>query len=188
MRSGVRKNSPVVGQLLKQRREAQGLSRWELAGKLKKMGDSDSETIIAERTIARIEFGYSSPSLETVEVLTNILQLTAEEHAALIKTLKYVPGTDVQPSQVAAGSNRPPPEFATYLLWYLPKEIREVVVGDLEEEFYIVYDRFGRRKAAIWYYYQVGASFWPFAASAVRKFVKWGVFGWVGDLIRRVIT
>ena len=63
-----------------------------------------------------------------------------------------------------------------------------VNIGDLEEEFYIVYDRFGRRRAIAWYYYQVAASFWPFAASAVRKFVKWGVFGWVGDLIRRVIT
>jgi hypothetical protein len=82
----------------------------------------------------------------------------------------------------------PPPEFATYLLWFLPKQTREVVIGDLEEEFHIIYNRFGRRKAVVWYYYQVSASFWPFAVSGAKKLIKWGVFGWVGDLVRRMIS
>jgi hypothetical protein len=81
-----------------------------------------------------------------------------------------------------------PPEFATYLLWYLPKEVREAVTGDLEEEFSIVYNRFGQRKAIIWYYYQVGASFWPFVVSKVQKLVKWGVVGWISEALRRFIS
>jgi hypothetical protein len=81
-----------------------------------------------------------------------------------------------------------PPEFATYLLWYLPKKDREAVMGDLEEEFWIVYKRFGRRKAVIRYYYQVGASFWPYVVQAGKKLIKWGVMGWVGDLFRRIIS
>jgi hypothetical protein len=70
-----------------------------------------------------------------------------------------------------------PPEFATYMLWYLPmdREIREAVIGDLDEEFSILYDRFGRRKAVIWYYCQVGASFWPFVKAKVQQAVKLGV-------------
>jgi hypothetical protein len=83
-----------------------------------------------------------------------------------------------------------PPEFATYLLWYLPmhKKTREAVMGDLEEEFSIVSQRFGRREAIIWYYYQVGASFWPFAVSGVKKLIKWGVLGWIGEALRRFIS
>jgi hypothetical protein len=85
-------------------------------------------------------------------------------------------------------SSLAPPGLAEYLLWYLPKKSREYVIGDLEEAFYAISKNFGRRKAVIWYYYQVGASFWPFAVRAVQKLVTWGIFGYIGDLIRRVIT
>lgn len=92
-------------------------------------------------------------------------------------------------AKTAEEPNRPwPPEFATYLLWYLPREHRKEVMGDLEEEFFIVYRRFGRRKATVWYYYQISASFWPFAVSGVKKLVKWGVFGWIGEALRRFIS
>jgi hypothetical protein len=82
----------------------------------------------------------------------------------------------------------PPPEFAEYLLWYLPKESRENIIGDLEEDFRTAIDRFGRRKAIAWYYYQVGASFWPVMTRKAEKLLKWGVLGWIGDLIHRVIA
>ena len=80
-----------------------------------------------------------------------------------------------------------PPEFGQYLLWYLPRSQREVVEGDLEEEFAIILDRFGRRKAVAWYYFQVFASFWPYAVRAGAKLMKWGVFGWLAEKVGRFI-
>ena len=74
-----------------------------------------------------------------------------------------------------------------YLLCYLPRKDRDAVMGDLAEEFAIVYTRFGRRKAVIWYYYQVSASFCPYAVRAGKKLITWGVVGWVGELVRRII-
>jgi hypothetical protein len=81
-----------------------------------------------------------------------------------------------------------PPEFGQYLLWYLPRKDRETVMGDLEEEFGLVYKQFGRRKAVAWYYFQVGASFWPYAVRACKKLFTWGVFGWIAETLRRFIS
>jgi hypothetical protein len=84
---------------------------------------------------------------------------------------------------------QPPPKFAEYLLYLLLlKKDREPVLGDLEEEYQEVYNRFGKKLAIIWYYKQVGASYWPLITRATTKFLKWGVLGWIGDFIRRVIT
>jgi hypothetical protein len=84
-------------------------------------------------------------------------------------------------------SKTEPPWFAVYLLWFLPRKDREAVMGDLEEEFHEVRDAFGWGWAALWYYFQVGASFWPYALSAAKKLIAWGVVGWVGQAIRRFI-
>jgi hypothetical protein len=79
-----------------------------------------------------------------------------------------------------------PPEFAEYLLWYLPRDMRYDAIGDLAGEFTIIYYRFGKRKAVIWYYFQVGASFWPVVVAAVQKLARWGVFAWIGEAFRRL--
>ncbi len=81
-----------------------------------------------------------------------------------------------------------PPYNATYVLWFLPRELREDIIGDLEEEFRQIYKRFGRKRARFWYYYQVGASFWPFAVSGFKKLIRYGVAGWVADVLRRFIS
>jgi hypothetical protein len=80
------------------------------------------------------------------------------------------------------------PQFAAYLLWYLPKEIREELIGDLEEAYRTIYNRFGRRKAVTWYYCQVGASFRPFAVRKAQRLIKLGAIGWVGEALRRFIS
>jgi hypothetical protein len=81
-----------------------------------------------------------------------------------------------------------PPEFPRYMVWYLPREVRDEVIGDFEEGYCIIYREFGQRKAVIWYYYQVGASFYPFAVAKVQKLIKLGVFAWVGEAFRRFIS
>ena len=84
--------------------------------------------------------------------------------------------------------DRRPPKFAEYLLYFLPKKDREPLLGDLEEEYHTICGRFGRSHGWWWYNFQVAISFWPLIVGAAKKLVKWGVLGWVGDLIRRVIT
>ena len=126
------------------------------------------------------------------EIAIEIDQL-ADTIMALERHIRKLPWKPVRRSQVRIDLVRTqietyqPPDFATYLLWYLPRKDRDAVMGDLEEEFHIVHKRFGRRKAVVWYYFQVLASFWPYAVSAVKKLVTWGLVGWVGQAIRRFI-
>jgi hypothetical protein len=84
--------------------------------------------------------------------------------------------------------NDRPPYFAEYLLYYLPKKIREPLLADLEEEYREISTRFGKRKATIWYYVQVALSYWPLLFSGVRKLIKWGVLGWLGGVVQRLIS
>ncbi len=83
-----------------------------------------------------------------------------------------------------------PPEFGEYLLWYLPMppDIREAVIGDLQEEYVCVHQRFGHRRAVVWYYTQVAASFWPFVVSKIRGLGQFISQVWVIDLFRRLIS
>lgn len=63
------------------------------------------------------------------------------------------------------------------------KEERANIPGDLEEEFKQIAAKHGGRFAKVWYYKQVAASAWPL----IRKAVKWGVWAWAGEWIRRII-
>jgi hypothetical protein len=94
-------------------------------------------------------------------------------------------------SELLAGTSEPisasTPRLAEYLLWYLPIENRDEIIGDLEEEYQLLNQRHGRRKARVWYYSQVVFSFWPFAERKVRSLAKWGAIGWVADVIRQII-
>lgn len=75
----------------------------------------------------------------------------------------------------------PPNRAEQLLLLILSKPEREYLVGDLAEEFAEIGAKHGARYAKLWYYKQVAASAWPM----VRKAVKWGVWAWVGEWIRR---
>jgi len=82
-----------------------------------------------------------------------------------------------------------PPKFAEFLLYiFLPKQRRDNLLGDLEEEYYDVCHRFGNIRAQIFYYSQVARSLWPLFASLIQKGLKWGILGWIGETIRRFIS
>jgi hypothetical protein len=85
---------------------------------------------------------------------------------------------------IEAPDNNRPPQFAEYLLYFLPKTMREPLLGDLEQEYHELFTRFGKRKATIWYYVQVALSYWPLLCSGVRKLIKWGVLGWIGSRLK----
>jgi hypothetical protein len=77
-----------------------------------------------------------------------------------------------------------PPKTAEYLAYlFLPKSDREVLLGDLTEEYPSILEKFGQRRARLYFYKQVVASISPLVRKAV---IKWGAFGWVEELIRRI--
>lgn len=73
-------------------------------------------------------------------------------------------------------------EFALFLL--LSKADRENIIGDLAEEYIEVANKFGSRRANLWYYKQVVGS----TAPVVWKAVKAGWFVALGEWLRRHIS
>lgn len=92
-----------------------------------------------------------------------------------------------QQSLAASLLSSDPPQLAQYLLWYLPRNQRESVMGDLAEDFQCLVTHFGRRKAVVWYYAQVVMSFWPYLERALAKLLRLGVFGWIAEKFGRFI-
>ena len=65
-----------------------------------------------------------------------------------------------------------PPKIAEYLIYLLiPRKNREVMLGDLEEDFQEVRKKFGLRKAKFHYWFQVLRSIPPLISSSVLKMV-----------------
>lgn len=75
----------------------------------------------------------------------------------------------------------PPPRKAELVLRFLlPKDARESLLGDLEEEFRtIMVPKYGLRTAKVWYWKQVAASVWPVFRSVLGK---WIAVAWFGKL------
>jgi hypothetical protein len=82
--------------------------------------------------------------------------------------------------------SRRPPTFAEYALYLvLDKEEREVLIGDLVEEYNYIKERFGKRKADLWFHKQVIWSLWPFMR---RMAMRCAAFVWVGRVLRRLTS
>lgn len=80
------------------------------------------------------------------------------------------------------------PRKAEFLLWVLlPRTQREAVIGDINEGFAQVRERFGARSARTWYWCAVARSLWPIASDCARRLVKWGIVGTVAGWLRRFI-
>ena len=79
-----------------------------------------------------------------------------------------------------------PPFNAEYLLYLLlPSEEREVLIGDLIEEYSEVLVRFDKRRADIWFYKQVVGSLLPLLR---RQILRIGALVWLGRILRRLIS
>jgi hypothetical protein len=79
-----------------------------------------------------------------------------------------------------------PPFNAEYILYlFLQKEDRDVVIGDLTEEYGKILERFNKRRADVWYYKQVFGSLWPLLRRAVLRI---GALVWLGRILRRLIS
>lgn len=79
------------------------------------------------------------------------------------------------------------PSTAKFLLYlFLPKKIGEPLLGDLEEEYRELQQKFGTGPAQIWFYKQVLAACWPTLQIAGRTLARWGLIGWLEEVIRRI--
>jgi hypothetical protein len=96
---------------------------------------------------------------------------------------------DIETDRVEVVQESSPTSFAPpqlgekALLLLLSKDEREYLLGDLAEEFALYQSKYGNRFAKVWYYKQVISSAWPL----LRKYLRWGVFIWVEEWIRRHI-
>jgi hypothetical protein len=79
-----------------------------------------------------------------------------------------------------------PPHFGMYLLHYLPKDKREAIVGDLVEEFGQIEETYGIRKARLWFYYQIVASFWPLLFTGIKRLLGAALVGNALEWLRRL--
>lgn len=71
-------------------------------------------------------------------------------------------------------------------MFFLPKKVREPLLGDLEEEYHEIHKQFGGRPASLWFYKQVLTSLWPMLRASGRTLAKWGLLGWLEEIIRRI--
>lgn len=66
-----------------------------------------------------------------------------------------------------------PPQLAKFIIYLLiPKNNREAILGDLEEDFHKAHREFGLSKAKFLYCAQVLRSIWPIIGGAVSKLIK----------------
>lgn len=83
-------------------------------------------------------------------------------------------------------SSLAPSRAAGFLLWLLlPREGREAAIGDTEEQFEIVSEKFGPARAGFWLWCEVARSAWPLASYIGERFLKWSLLGSVVDWVRR---
>lgn len=124
------------------------------------------------------------------ELIARLAKLEPSERDRIFAEVRAGSTARYQKLPDASGKlgDKHPPKFAEYLLYFLPKKNREPLLGDLEEEYHDIYARFGKSKAEFWYWGQVVRSFWPLITNALKQIVRWGVLGWVGDVIRRYIS
>jgi hypothetical protein len=93
-----------------------------------------------------------------------------------------ITGTWIQSTEMP----RRPPFNAEYVLHLLlRKDEREVVIGDLIEEYGNILERFNKHRADLWFYKQVAGSLLPLLR---RALVRIGAFVWLGRILRRLIS
>ena len=66
-----------------------------------------------------------------------------------------------------------PPVNAEFLFYlFLDSKLCDALVGDLEERYQLIHEKFGARRANLWYWVQVMTSVGPIAWAATKKLLK----------------
>ena len=69
------------------------------------------------------------------------------------------------------------------LYFFVHRAEREAIIGDLTEEYPGLVAKFGEKWAKLYFYKQVFCSICPLIRKAL---IKWALFGWLVELIRRI--
>ena len=90
-------------------------------------------------------------------------------------------------SQESAATSRRM-KTAEFLLWLLlPHEGREAAIGDTNETFEMIVERFGLGKARFWYWSEVAKSAWPLLCYLGKRTGKWCGIGALAEFLRRAL-
>jgi len=105
------------------------------------------------------------------------------EHA-IIDLRNFVAHADVHTEDPAIPDRLPfNAEYVLYLV--LRRDERELVIGDLMEDYVRLLKQFGKRRADIWLYKQIVGSVLPLLR---RTVLKVGALVWLGRILRRLIS
>lgn len=75
------------------------------------------------------------------------------------------------------------PSIARFILHiFLPQKDRVEIIGDLEEEFALIYERDGKRKASFFMWSQAFLSLWPYLRGAAWAATIGRIIGWLHQL------
>src|SRR5436190_11200571 len=86
--------------------------------------------------------------------------------------------------QLLVAETRPPRNAELCFHLFLPPDIADSIVGDLDERFAKLVKRLGPTRAAWWYRKQVFTSMWPLAKTAIRRAGSSSVLGVVRFVLR----
>lgn len=82
-------------------------------------------------------------------------------------------------------SNRPkPPTWAEYLMHFLPPTTKDALLGDLEERFNVMLQRFGWKRACFWYWCQALYACVDNVVISVKKRSGLDILGTILDRLR----
>lgn len=141
------------------------------------------ESLLRVMTPEGATFVIRSARSKGAEKFDSVAELQLPEllsRGAGILSFTEIPG-DVEASSRADVS--PPSQFEGALYFFLPREVRQSLPGDLREEYQtIILPKFGRRFADRWYRWQVMTSI---GSMLLRRVAKIATLGWVIDAIRR---
>lgn len=104
-----------------------------------------------------------------LEIILNILEGLLQKNFRRCQESDHLDNVKFQKTiEIFVSST--PPKNAEYLIYLLiPKKNREVMLGDLEEDFYIVCEKFGPLKAKFHYWFQVLRSIPPLIGASALK-------------------
>lgn len=123
--------------------------------------------------VTKEELEEAQDTSEADAFLNQTIRVLESKKEELMHYYMHYPLDDEEPPQSA--------DFLAYI--FLSRADRNLLLDDLAEEYPSVVARLGQRGARVYYYKQVLASIWPLIRTAL---IKWGAFGWVAELIRRM--
>ena len=106
-------------------------------------------------------------------------------HGVISATLEPELSSEVFERKDVSATAGPPFNAEYFLYFFLQRDERDVVIGDLVECYGQVFARFGKRRADNWFYKQVIGSLWPLFKRAVLKI---GALVTLGRILRRFIS